>query len=103
MARLVFTSWAYLDIEGILTDLSAKAGGLIALKYDGLFERLYARLGRHPDSGAPRPALGENVRIGVVAPFIVIYRYSTEIDTVTVLRVVDGRRRISGSLLSRNS
>lgn len=101
MARLVFSTRAYLDIEGILTDLTAKAGRLIALKYDGLFERLYARLATHPGSGAPRPILGEEFRIGVVAPFIVIYRYSTEIDTVTVLRVVDGRRRISGSLLLR--
>jgi toxin ParE1/3/4 len=103
MARLAFSPRAYLDIEGVLTDLTAKAGRLTALKYDGLFERLYARLARHPGSGAGRPILGEHVRIGVVAPFIVIYRYSMEIDTETVLRVVDGRRRISGRLLSRKS
>jgi toxin ParE1/3/4 len=102
MARLALSTQAYLDVEGILTDLTAKAGRLIATKYDGLFERLYARLVEHPSSGAPRPVLGENIRIAVVAPFIVIYEYDQETDAVTVLRVVDGRRRISGRLLARS-
>jgi toxin ParE1/3/4 len=101
MARIVFSALADLDINGILIDLAAKAGRLVAIKYDGLFERLYDRLADHPNSGAPRPALGEHIRIGVIAPFIIIYRYTEEADTVTVLRVVDGRRRISGRLLPR--
>jgi toxin ParE1/3/4 len=99
MARLALSTQAYFDVEGILTDLAAKAGHVIAVKYDGLFERLYARLAEHSNSGAPRPVLGESIRIGVVAPFIVIYRYDRETDAVTVLRIVDGRRRVSGRLL----
>lgn len=101
MARVAFTGLADLDIDGIFLDLAAKAGRSVAVKYDELFERLYDRLADYPHSGAPRPALGEAIRIGVVAPFIVIYRYREEADTVTVLRVVDGRRRLSGRLLAR--
>jgi toxin ParE1/3/4 len=101
MTRLALSTQAYLDVEGILTDLMAKAGPWVAVKYDGIFERLYARLVEHPNSGAPRPVLGENVRIAVAAPFIVIYKHGQESDVVTVLRIVDGRRRISGSLLPR--
>ncbi len=99
MARIVFSRLADLDINGILIDLAARAGRFVAVKYDGLFERLYDRLADHPESGAPRPALGEDIRIGVVAPFIVIYRYAAASDTVLVLRIVDGRRRISGRML----
>jgi toxin ParE1/3/4 len=44
------------------------------------------------------PALGPNVRIGVVSPYIVIYRHAE--DTVNVLRIVHGRRRITDKLLS---
>ena len=68
--------------------------------HTGLIERLYDRLGAHPGIGAPRPALGRNIRIGIVSPYIVIYRHTDADDTVTVLRVVHGRRRITGALLS---
>jgi toxin ParE1/3/4 len=101
MTRLALSTQAYLDVEGSLTDLTVKAGPLIAAKYDGIFERIYDRLVEHPNSGARRPILGENVRIAVAAPFIVIYKYGEESDVVTVLRIVDGRRRISGRLLPR--
>ena len=37
-----------------------------------------------------------------MAPFVVIYRFREEDDTVIVLRVVDGRRRLSGRLLPRS-
>jgi toxin ParE1/3/4 len=61
------------DYAEIITDLVAKAGWRTAAKYDGLFERLYDRLADHPHSGAQRPELGQNIRIGIVTPFIVIY------------------------------
>jgi toxin ParE1/3/4 len=56
-----------------------------------------------PHSGAPRLGLGSDIRIGVVRPYVVIYRYLADDDIVTVLRVVHGRRRIIGSLLTRNA
>jgi toxin ParE1/3/4 len=99
MARLVIAATADADTAGILTHLAAKAGRRTAIKYDALFERLYDRLAVHPGSGAPRPALGRDIRIGIVSPYIIIYRHTEDDDTVTVLRVVDGRRRISGNTL----
>jgi toxin ParE1/3/4 len=99
MARVVIASTADADTAGILLDLAAKAGHRVAQKYDGLFERLYDRLEDHPASGAPRPAIAPDIRIGIVSPYTVIYRHSLEDDTVTVLRIVHGRRRMSGALL----
>jgi toxin ParE1/3/4 len=99
MARVVIAATADADTAGILTYLALKAGKRIAVKYAELFEKLYDRLAVHPAIGALRPALGRNIRIGIVSPYIVIYRYTDNDDTVMVLRVVDGRRRISGAML----
>jgi toxin ParE1/3/4 len=98
MARVVIASSADADYAEILTDLTAKAGWRTASKFDELFEKLYDRLADHPRSGQPRPALGQNIRIGVVSPYIVIYRNEDD-HTVTVLRIVHGRRRITGKTL----
>jgi toxin ParE1/3/4 len=54
--------------------LNAKAGQQIATKFGNCFTKLYDRLASHPESGPPRPAIGPNTRIGIVAPYIVIYR-----------------------------
>jgi len=75
-------------------------GQRTVIKYRALFRRLYDRLADHPDSGPPRPKLGPNIRIGIVSPYIVIYRHVATADTVNVLRIVHGRRRITGKLLS---
>jgi len=52
-----------------------------------------------PDSGPPRPKVGAQIRIGIVSPYIVIYRHTEAEDTVRVLRIVHGSRRITGKLL----
>src|SRR3954454_16608286 len=100
MARIIIAAAADADTDGILTDLATKAGRRTAAKYLDLFERLYDRLAEHPASGPRRAALGPQVRIGIIAPYIVIYDHSEADDTVTVLRVVHGRRKISGALLA---
>jgi toxin ParE1/3/4 len=100
MARVVITASADGDSAAVLDYLNARAGQLTVVKYRGLFRKLYDRLASHPDSGPPRPALGPNIRIGVVSPYIVIYRYTEAAETVTVLRIVHGRRRVTGKLLS---
>jgi toxin ParE1/3/4 len=101
MARVIIAATADADTDGILVDLAAKGGRRLAAKYNDLFENLYDRLGDFPGSGAPRPAIGADIRIGIVSPYIVIYRHSVDNDTVTVLRIVHGRRRITGELLHR--
>jgi toxin ParE1/3/4 len=99
MARLVIAATADADTAGILTYLAGKAGKRTAIRCAELFEKLYDRLAVHPATGALRPALGRNIRIGIVSPYIAIYRYTDNDDTVTVLRVVDSRRQISGAML----
>jgi len=96
-ARIAFTARAYSDIGVIQTYLIEQAGWHVAAKYDLDFETLFDRLRDHPLSGAARFALGRNVRIGIVSPYIVIYRYRSGL--VLVLRVVDRRRRINRAIL----
>ncbi len=100
MARVVLTASADADTAAIFNYIKARAGQTTAAKYRELFKKLYERLADHPDSGAPRPALGANVRIGIVSPYIVIYMHAPAADNVTVLRIVHGRRRIVARLLT---
>jgi toxin ParE1/3/4 len=52
-----------------------------------------------PDTGAPRPKIGSNIGIGVVSPYVVIYRHTEADGAVRVLRIVHGSRWITGKLL----
>ena len=99
MARIIVSLLAQADTASIVTDLTEKAGYNVAAEYVASFEVLYERFAVHPDSGAPRPAIGPDVRIGVVFPYIVIYGHDQTSDTVTIFRIVHGRRKISGKLL----
>jgi len=99
MARIIVTESASADQAAILDDLNAKAGARTAVRFRSLFGSLYDRLTSHPEIGALRPALGANIRVGVVWPYLVIYQYAQEHDAVTVLRIVHGRRKITGRML----
>jgi len=99
VTRVIVTSPADADTADIVTYLAAKAGYNVAATYIAAVEKLYDRLADHPDSGAPRPALGPHIRVGFVSPYIVIYEHTEPDDTVTILRIVHGRRRITGKLL----
>ena len=56
---------------------------------------------RFPESGPPRPALGKNVRIAIVSPYLLIYDYTPEDDRIILLRVLHERRNITGELVRR--
>ena len=103
MARVVISDEASDDEAGILIALNMVAGLRTAAEYRGRFRGLYDRLAAHPAIGAPRPALGRDIRIGIVPPYIILYRYTEDDETMTVLRIVHGRRRITGKLLSGSS
>lgn len=70
MARVAVSTVAQADTATILRDLAAKAGWIVAADYAASFEALYDRLTAHPDSGAPSPAYGRHVRIGLVRPHL---------------------------------
>ena len=102
MTQVFIAASADADVGAIMDDLNIQAGPLVVAKYLALFRQLYERLRVHPDKGPPRRRLGAEIRIGIVLPYIVIYRYAVAADTVIILRVVHGRRRISGRMLSGN-
>jgi toxin ParE1/3/4 len=99
MARVVVSLLAQADTDYIATNLTDKAGHRVAAKYTASFEALYERLAAHPGSGAPRTSIGRHVRIGIASPYIVIYEHDKASDTVTIFRIVHGRRRITGKML----
>ncbi len=98
MARVLFTSAADADADCIFDDLYIKAGKTTVVKYRLLFKTLYDNLAAFPNNGAPRPKIGANIRVGIVSPYIVIYNTETD-GIVRVLRIVHGRRKITGKLI----
>jgi toxin ParE1/3/4 len=99
MASVVFTAAADADAAFVFDDLYTKAGKPTVVKYRAAFKTLYEHLADFPDSGAPRPKVGPKIRIGIVSPYIVIYRHTEAEGVVRVLRIVHGSRRITGRLL----
>jgi toxin ParE1/3/4 len=99
VARIVVTSTADADAAHIFKTLAEKAGKIVAIRYDAHFDRVYDRLATHPGSGASRSRLGPRIRICVVWPYVVIYDYLESEDVVTIMRVIDGRRKITRSTL----
>jgi len=101
MTRLVVAADAEADMRDILAYLEREAGSSIATDYGRRFGRTIERLVRMPETGAPRPNLGPRARIAIVFPYILVYDYRRENDTLTLLRILHGRRNISSDLLRR--
>lgn len=99
MAHVIVTPSADADTAEIIAYLDAKAGYGVAARYNASFEQLYEHLADFPESAAPRPKVGSNIRIGIVSPYIVIYKHTEADRIVRVLRIVHGSRRITGKLL----
>jgi plasmid stabilization system protein ParE len=99
MARLVVSPQADADAAAIVDMLIREAGEAVATRYRRDFNLLFERLAMFPQSGAQRPELGRDIRIGVVHPYVVIYRYDD--TTVRIARIVDGRRNITRRVLHR--
>jgi toxin ParE1/3/4 len=101
VARLDFAPSAIADTREILSFLVERAGHHVATAYFDRFCATFDRIATFPDSGAPRPSLGNDVRLAVVHPYVVIYRRSR--DGAEVMRVFHGRRNITRRLLLRRS
>jgi len=103
VTRVVVTSSADADTAFIIGDLAAKAGALVANRYNADFDALYRRLETFAESGSPRPKLGRFVRVGLVSPYVLVYRHVPNDDLVLIVRIVHGRRRITLRMLSQSS
>ena len=99
MTRLVVTADAETDTVEILAYLTTEAGPLVAADYGDRFHVTIRRMVDLPESGAPRPRLGANARIAVVAPYVLIFDYARGEDVLTLLRVLHGKRNISRLIL----
>ncbi len=99
MTQLVITPEADDDVDRIVADLALASGWRTVETYLENFDRLYDRLVDFPQSGAPRPKLGHDIRVGLVAPYVIVYRYDHEPDRITVLRILHGARKITRKLL----
>jgi toxin ParE1/3/4 len=99
MTRPVVTADAETDTGAILEYIEGQAGARVASAFAGSFRRTIERLVALPFSGAPRPSLGAHARIAVVFPYVLIWDYTQENVTVTLLRILHGRRNITRDLL----
>ena len=99
MARVVVSDLADADTAQLLDDLARDAGYVVAARYNSEIEDLYERLADYPDSCQLRPNLGTHVRVGVVRPYLVIYRHRKGSDRVDIVRILHGSRNITRRLL----
>jgi toxin ParE1/3/4 len=99
MARVIVTDLADADTAKILNDTSRDAGHLAATQYNARIEVLYDKLADFPESCQARPRLGAHIRVGVVDPYLIVYRYLKADDTVSIIRVAHGRRNITRKFL----
>ena len=99
MARLIVTIGARTDIRRIIDYLEENAGKPVALRYAVDFDAAIDRIAELPGVGSPRRQFGEEMRIVIVNPYLVFYERLVANDTVVVLRVLDGRRKITEDLL----
>ena len=99
MTLLFVSDRADRDIDAIFDALNQSHGITAVAALDADLRKLYRRITDFPQSGPLRPALGSGIRIGVVAPYLLIYRYDASYDAVNVLRIVHGRRNVKAYLL----
>jgi toxin ParE1/3/4 len=99
MTRLVVTADADVDLNEVLDYLKQQASAPVAEEYGRKFRLCIERLLEFPGTGPRRPALGPNVRIGIVPPYILIYDYMADDDTLILLRIVHGKRNITRRLV----
>jgi plasmid stabilization system protein ParE len=99
VTRIILTPEADADSASIIADLAEKAGARVAARYEADFDRVYDRLADYHQSGAPRPRLGEHVRICVVSPYTIFYEHAEGDDEVMIMRIAHGRRKVSRRFL----
>ena len=94
--RVIISDLADADVAEILAEIAREACYRAGVKYNFGIERLYDRLAAHPDSCEARPKLGAHRSGG---PYLVFYRHATGDDTLSILRVLHGWRKITRKLL----
>jgi plasmid stabilization system protein ParE len=99
MTRLIVSPEARRDLLAIVAHLASVAGSATTDIWDRKLWKAIDTVAEFPGSGAPRPALGDHIRIAVVHPYVVIYEHVRGSGALDVLRVVHGRRKLGKPLL----
>lgn len=99
MARVELTEKADTDTEDIFVYLAERGGRPTVHKHQNQFEGIFDRLQLFLRSGHPRPKLGPNARVVIVLPYLIIYDWNEASDTVTILRILSGERKLTRKLL----
>jgi plasmid stabilization system protein ParE len=98
MARLIVSPESSADIDGILDWLDCETGRPVALRYAERFRAAFGHLMAFPEIGARRRTLHANMRIWVVAPYVIFYRFEIDKEPVTIVRILHGRRDLAEAL-----
>lgn len=99
MAKLVVTESAASDMLAIVDLILSVAGVAVAAQWQSRFDAKMLQLSTHPFCGTSRPEYGPGIRIDGVFPYLPFRTASAQ--TVTVLRVIDGRRNVTTEMLRR--
>ncbi|MEQ1719308.1 MAG: type II toxin-antitoxin system RelE/ParE family toxin [Hyphomicrobium sp.] len=95
MARIQFSVQFRRDFNVVIKRLAEVAGEPVARKYNLDVRRSVRQLADNPGIGAPRRKIGARIRMLVVSPYLIFYEGGPKAKSVTVLRIIDGRRRIT--------
>ena len=71
----------------------------MAERYFLRIQQTIERLADWPEIAQRRAELGIDIRLAVVAPYVVIYRYEPTNDLLTILRVLHGRRNVTNQMI----
>lgn len=99
-ARIRLSRWADAEIDDIQTFLLTQASPRTAQR---MLDRIQSRidgLAHNPRIGAPREELGQDRRILVIRPYVVIYPIEQEAagELVLILHILHGARDIEALL-----
>ena len=102
MASLIFSEEATTDLETIIDYLVQAAGTATAERYGERFRAAFRQLSDFPGSGSPRPQFGASMRLWIVPPYLIFYRHVRNDATANIIRIIDGRRRLSDKLFGNS-
>ncbi len=100
MATVRISAQAVADFDAILEKLRRLAGARVAERYELQFEAEFDRMREFPGIGSPRSRYGPETHMCLVHPYLIFYDGGPDSETVRVLRILDGRRRITRRMIA---
>jgi toxin ParE1/3/4 len=99
MAKVTLTEQAQAELAEIITNVTREVGINAARNFRSSFFEFFQHIAAFPEACEARPKLGRGIRLGIVYPYSVFYRYQESHAHVSVLRILRGRRRITRTML----